>query len=114
MAGARAAGQQVEAAGIDPADRLAERATAEQDARQVEPRAEAELDVDVGEAEVAVEQQDALAAPGECLGEADREPGLADPALAGGDREAPAHFDRPAASACAGGNEPASDALASS
>ena len=50
-------------------------------------RQQTELDVDVGEAEIAVEQQHPLAGPRQGMRQGDGEPGLADPALAGGDRQ---------------------------
>src|SRR3546814_5558119 len=46
-----------------------------------------ELDVHVGKAEVAVEQQHALATARQCLRQGDRQPGLADTAFARGDGE---------------------------
>ncbi len=62
-----------------------ERDLAGEHAGEIAARRAAELDVDIGEAEIAVEQQ--RLAPGERqrVRERDREPGLADPALAGGD-----------------------------
>ena len=45
------------------------------------------MDVDVGKAEISVDQQDSGTLRSEGVGEGDGEPGLADAALAGGDGE---------------------------
>src|SRR6185295_20108802 len=61
-------------------------------------RKEVEDDVEVGEAEVGVEHEHALAALGERRRQVGRDEGLADAALAAGDREDPArcaHARRP-------------------
>src|SRR3546814_15317626 len=68
-------------------DRVLEGIAAVQHAAEVVVRLQAELDVDVGEPEVAVEQQHPPAAAGQRLGEGDGQPGLADAALARGDGE---------------------------
>jgi hypothetical protein len=52
--------------------------------------------------------------PGKGMAQADRQPGLADPALAGGDGEDPAHARRPPAAAASAGGVPAPRAPASS
>ena len=55
------------------------------DAAEVAVGGEAELDVDIGEAEIAVEQQGLAAGTSQRVGKGDREPGLADTTLAGRD-----------------------------
>ena len=62
--------------------RLRQRQPAGQHAAQVVARHQAQLHVDVGEAQVAVEQQGSPAEPGQRVRQSDREPGLADAALA--------------------------------
>ena len=54
-------------------------------APQVARRRQAELDVDIGQAEIGIEQQHPPAGPGQRVRQRDGEPGLADAALAGGD-----------------------------
>ena len=90
---ARAAGEDVEPAGVGEAGFLPIGAAGEQ-AGHVAAGGEAELDVDVGEAQIRIEQQHAAALAGQSLGEADGEPGFADAAFARGDRHQPAQPER--------------------
>jgi hypothetical protein len=90
-AGARAAGQNVEAdfrtcAAIHLANRVFEFDPARDNRGEIRFGSDAELHVDVGEPEVTVNQQGAAAHLGEAGGEGGGEPGLPDPALARGDR----------------------------
>ncbi len=83
-AGTRAAGDHVEAAGRERRLDLAQRQPAGDDAAEVAAGHQAELHVDVGQPEIAVEQQRAAAPHGQRVGQRDREEGLADTALARG------------------------------
>ncbi len=65
--------------------RLLERDLAGEDAGEIAARRAAELHIDIGEAEIAVEQQRLAPGQRQRMRQRDREPGLADPALAGGD-----------------------------
>src|SRR5690606_38768212 len=65
-------------------DGLLDRQVLLEDGAEIDLRRQAELDVDVGEAEIAVEQQHAPAGLRQRMGEGDRQPGLADAALARG------------------------------
>src|SRR6185312_14359775 len=57
------------------------------DMSELAVRGDAELHIDIGKAEIAVEQQDAAPGLGQRVGEGDRKPGLSDPALARSDRD---------------------------
>ena len=86
-AGTGTPGQHVEPAGLAGQHRLVERGAPARHGGEIDLRGQPELDVHIGEAEVTVEEQHALAAPGERMGEGDGEPGLAHASLAGGDRD---------------------------
>ncbi len=85
IAGARAAGNDVETALGIVIDRLRHRRLSGDDAAEVASRRHAELNVDIGEAEIAVEQQGPVTGLGQGMRQGDRKPSLADAALAGSD-----------------------------
>lgn len=80
--GAGTARHHVEIARRIIGDGIGQRAPALDHGSQIRARHQAELDVDIGEAEIAVEQQDAFLQPCQGLGQRDGEPGLPDTALA--------------------------------
>src|SRR5260221_126284 len=82
VAGARAAGNDVEPAFGVVTDGLRHRRLSGDDAAEVAPRRDAKLNVDIGEAEIAVEQQGPVTGLGQGMRQGDREPGLADAAFA--------------------------------
>ena len=87
-AGAGTAGEDVEPA-LGVAHRcLRQRHAAGDDVAQVARRRQAKLHIDVGQAEIGVEQQHAAALARQDMRQGDGEPGLADAALAGGDGDA--------------------------
>ena len=68
---------------------VGQRGAADDEAAQVLPRHQAELDVDIGETEVGVEQQHATPLSRQRVRQGDGEPGLADAALSRGDGDGP-------------------------
>ena len=65
--------------------RLRQRGLAGQHSAEVQPGHQSELDIHIGQPEIAIDQQHPPAAAGQGMRQSDGEPGLADAAFAGGD-----------------------------
>ncbi len=93
-AGAGAAGQDVEPARPVAGNALAERRPTAQQGRDIALGGQAELDVHVRQAKIAVEQQHTVSLARERVGKRDGKPSLADTSLARGDGDQAASVRR--------------------
>ena len=74
-------------------NRLCQGQAAGDNRTQILARRQAKLHVDIGEAEIGVEQQHAAARANQSMRQRDGQPGFTHPALAGGDRDESRRFN---------------------